>query len=60
MGVKVGVKGRKWDGAWRGNTPEYKKAHDRIFKGSKKIKLKKKKEVKEKPGPQLIDSSKMI
>ena len=41
-------------------TPEYKKAHDRIFKGSKKIKLKKKKEVKEKPGPQLIDSSKMI
>ena len=60
MGVKVGVKGRKWDGAWRGNTPEYKKAHDRIFKGSKKIKRKKKKEVKEKPEPQFKDRSNKI
>jgi|TARA_B110000263_G_scaffold127830_1_gene111223 hypothetical protein len=60
MGVKVGVHGKKWDGAWRGNNPEYKKGHDRIFKGSKKIKLEKKKAVKEKQEPQLIDSSKMI
>ncbi len=60
MGVKVGVHGKKWDGAWRGNSPAYKKGNDRIFKGSKKIKLEKKKVVNEKQEPQLIDSSKMI
>ena len=64
MGMKPGVKGRVFDGAWRGNTPEYKKAHDRIFKGKKKKKIKnkliEKAEKKVETGPQLMDSSKMI
>jgi len=62
MGMKVGVKGKIWDGAWRGNTPKYKKEYDRIFGGKKKKKEKKvvKKVVKKKQEPQLIDSSKMI
>jgi len=62
MGMKVGVKGKVWDGAWRPVNKAYKDGHERIFGAKKKKKEKKvvKKVVKKKQEPQLIDSSKMI
>ena len=61
--MKVGVRGKVWDGAWRPVNKAYKDGHERIFGRKKKKKEKKKKVVKvvkEKQEPQLIDSSKMI